>query len=305
MRCLTGGALLALFLAAAPAAQTPSALPELLAAASAHFDNYITQVAGIVCEEDYVQDVLSASVVRLGARGLIVPVHRTLRSDLLLVRVNEGSGWMQFRDVFEVDGEPVRDRTDRLAKLFLQPSSSIGVQIEAISKESARYNIGDVVRTINVPLLGLRVLNRRLQPNFRFHIDSPGDAGKRLPKSPSFAVPPGVVVLSFDETRVPRTMVRSPNGKNIPSRGRIWMNPAGPRIVMTELRVNSFPYEATIHVAYGDVPGIEVPMPVEMHELYLNLSASRRVEGAARYSNFRKFHVQVDEALVPDRRDDR
>jgi hypothetical protein len=40
--------------------------------------------------------------------------------------------------VFEVDGVPLRDRDERLVKLFLQPSSSGKTQIEQIVAECAR-----------------------------------------------------------------------------------------------------------------------------------------------------------------------
>ncbi len=46
---------------------------------------------------------------------------RDLKSDVLIVRGPAGERWMQFRDVFEVDGKPIRDRAERLAKLFLEP----------------------------------------------------------------------------------------------------------------------------------------------------------------------------------------
>jgi hypothetical protein len=62
------------------------------------------QLAGIVAEEDYVQDVRVASVHRRQRSGLPTVRHRELKSDLLLVRPVGADRWMQFRDVFEVDG---------------------------------------------------------------------------------------------------------------------------------------------------------------------------------------------------------
>ncbi|NBV79100.1 MAG: ABC transporter permease subunit, partial [Verrucomicrobia bacterium] len=45
--------------------------------------------------------------------------YRELRSDLLLVKLGDEDWWLQFRDVFEVDRRPVRDRDQRLYKLFV------------------------------------------------------------------------------------------------------------------------------------------------------------------------------------------
>ena len=92
----------------------------------------------------------------MNARGW--RVRRRLRSDLLLLRPEDAATWVQFRDVFEVDGEAVRDRQDRLAKLFLSGDLSTAKQVEEIRAQSARYNIGSVVRTMNVPVLPLAVL---------------------------------------------------------------------------------------------------------------------------------------------------
>ena len=56
-----------------------------------------------------------------------------MRSDLLLVRVPGRDGWLPFRDVYEVDGRAVRDRSERLKKLFIEaPETAVNAatQIE-------------------------------------------------------------------------------------------------------------------------------------------------------------------------------
>jgi hypothetical protein len=299
--------LIALFvgsLATSPRAQEPSApaaplpLPVILARAASYFEMYSGSVSGLVMEESYVQDVWQVN--RLGYRVTLRggPTHRTLKSDLLLVRPSESDAWMQFRDVFEVDGKPVRDRNDRLAKLFLQPSKSTAAQADKIIKESARYNIGDIERTINLPVLAMTVLDRRMQPNFQFHIDDTAGDSKILPKSPSFALRPDAVVVAFDEVQV-RTMITTPQGKNLRSHGRFWLAMPTAEVLMTEIRVDDFSLGAAIHVAYQKQPGLKVAVPIEMHELYENHLNTLKVEGAATYSNFREFNVKVDEEIAP------
>ena len=80
---------------------------------------YASHLSGLVMEESYVQDVeqINRFGYRTNTRGGVS--HRMLKSDLLLVRPQGSDAWMQFRDVFEVDGKAVRDRNDRLEKLFL------------------------------------------------------------------------------------------------------------------------------------------------------------------------------------------
>ena len=127
---------------------------------------------------------------RPGQRSYTGPLHRTLRSDLLLVHPVGADAWMQFRDVTEVDGKKLKDRNDRLARLFLEPSRNTAAQSRRIMDESARYNIGDIERNINLPVLALAVLDRRMQPGFRFALET----GRKyeLPKSASFVPPPEI-----------------------------------------------------------------------------------------------------------------
>ena len=75
---------------------------------------------------------LSATVFRGSWRMRTTPSERPrrrcrLRSDLLLVKTEADEGWVSFRDVYDVDGAPVRDRDDRLKKLFLEPSGRLRV----------------------------------------------------------------------------------------------------------------------------------------------------------------------------------
>ena len=76
--------------------------------------------------------------------------------------------WMAFRDVFDVDGKPVRDRGERLAQLFLNRSMSTDRQIRKILDESARYNIGDIQRNVNTPVYPLLFLETANQFRFKF-----------------------------------------------------------------------------------------------------------------------------------------
>ena len=85
--------------------------------------------------------------------------RRGSRSDLLLVKPVGAQDWLQFRDVYEVNGVAVHDRSDRLDEAVrgsdrVRRTRGCGPS----SSESARFNIGSVDRTMNVPLLPLRFL---------------------------------------------------------------------------------------------------------------------------------------------------
>ena len=76
--------------------------------------------------------------------------------------------WGTFRDVYEVDGQKVRDRERRLEKLFFAPKASEFEQAEAILNESSRYNLGRAYRNVNVPALGLLFLRPENQARLAF-----------------------------------------------------------------------------------------------------------------------------------------
>src|SRR5437868_12135800 len=160
---------LMVLLAVAPVvAQTPE-VDDVLDKASDYVAAYEKTFVGVVAEEAYRQEV--RGVGRVDQRGFTTEgqrQRRDLKSDMLLVRAAAGDRWIQFRDVFEVDGKPVRDRAERLAKLFLQPSASTQQQVDDIAAASARFNIGGVNRNVNLPVLALTVLEPQNRAWFSF-----------------------------------------------------------------------------------------------------------------------------------------
>jgi hypothetical protein len=219
----------------------------------------------------------------------------------LLVRAAGDDGYVQFRDVFEVDGHAVRDRRQRLVKLFLAPSEENARQAAQIIDESARYNIGRIERNINVPLLALMFMHPKNQSHFKFTIAAE-DRGvpKGLPESGHFAVSVDVLVLSFREKDTP-TLIRDPSSRRHEARssGRIWVETDTGRVLMTELIVDSSLVRSLIQVSYQSEPLVGFLVPVEMRESYASSPPSRyRIDGTATYGNFRQFTVRTNE-LVP------
>jgi hypothetical protein len=150
------------------AAQTP-ALDVTLERAARYVARFVEEFSSVVAEEAYSQDSLGNLPIVMPGRGGINTAsgppsrHRELKSDFLLVRIGQAD-WLPFRDVYEVDGQKVRDREGRLAKLFLQGSATSMEQARQISLESSRYNLGAMQRTINTPILSLLYLQLDAQP---------------------------------------------------------------------------------------------------------------------------------------------
>ncbi len=251
------------------------------------------QLSGIVAEESYRQTDL--------------PLGREveLKSDLLMVRPVGSDHYVGFRDVFEMNRRAVRDREDRLFKLFLDPSAATARQAQAIAQESSRFNIGDIERNVNVPTFALSILDPQNQPRFRFKTTS-----IRRAELIDVAAP-GAAVIEYDERQHP-TMIHNTAGDDAPSRGRFWLDAAGRALaseIVTESPGKRVPERviATIDVAYRAEPGIGPLVPSEMRERYelrmtstgLGQRPAERVEGVATYSRFRQFQVKVDEKIAP------
>ena len=278
------------------AAQPRPALEIVLERAGAYVLELQRQLAGIVAEEDYIQDVKVAngfpSTTRL---GLAAVRHRQLKSDLLLVRPVGADRWMQFRDVFEVDGRPVGDRNERLMKLFVTPSSATANQADQIAIESSRYNIGNLQRTVNLPVLALAILEPRGQPRFVFkRIEKGGQAQVRS----AAATAKTVWVIGYREVER-QTMIRTTNFRDMPARGRFWIEPDSGEVLATELIAEDLSVRGVITVGYEREPNLNVMVPIQMQERYDLRRGPSPVTGEANYRSFRQFQVKVDEKIAP------
>ncbi len=292
LRLTTGAVLIAMASPAAVSIQPPT-IADVLARAAVYVADVSRELAGIVAEERYVQTWTRTK----GTPP--TPDRRMLLSDLMLVRPEGAMTWIQYRDVFEVDGMPIRDRAERLTDLFLRPSASADVQIARIQEESARLNIGDIPRTLNTPLFALQFLSTDLQTRFRFKRagDRTSSAGNRAAADTgAFRVSTEIWVLQFDEVGSP-TIVGTADQKDVPARGRFWIEPATGRVLMSELIVGNRDRTGKIDVSYQSEPLLGLLVPIEMRERYEERRTKSRIEGVATYGRFRQFNVQVQEDI--------
>ena len=270
-------------------------LAEVLARAGRYVTEFERQLSGIVAEEQYAQEVRRFG---RGAGRLVNPMRIELRSDLLLVRGAPAAAWVQFRDVFEVDGSPVRDRTERLTELFATNPPSRDAQIRKILAESSRYNIGDIERNINAPLLALQFLEPANQPRFRFKRTTerqPTTVAEPAAPDEAFRVSVEMWAIQYEERQKP-TIIRTTTRKDLPSRGRFWIDPATGQVLMSELVAADRAVRATIDVSYQSEPLVGMLVPVEMRERYEGRKDASLIEGRAIYGRFRQ--VPVDRRLL-------
>jgi len=262
------------------------ALDVVLARAAAYVADYQKRLQGIVAEELYIQNLTASS----RGRVRFIREGRQLRSDVLLVKLGADDWWMQFRDVFEVDHRPVRDRDQRLSKLFIEAKSDARAQAQTIQDESSRYNLGPVLRTINIPIMAILFLEKGNQPGLEFKQGNPGNV-KRFG---DLAAADDIWVIEFRETGR-GTMVKGANNADIPSKGRIWLDSTTGRVLRTELITEDTRLRALVDVTYKTTPGIDCLVPGEMREIYLVRQTETRIDGKATYDKFRQFSVSTTE----------
>jgi hypothetical protein len=146
------------------------------------------------------------------------------------------------------------------------------------------------MRTINVPIMALFLLERNVQPMITFR---QGKAGN-VKRFAGLADADAIWMIEYREEQ-PGTMVKGVNNRDIPSHGRIWLDSRTGRVLQTELISEDTDLRADINVTYRVEPGLELLVPGEMREIYVVPRANLRIDGRATYGKFRQFTVMTTE----------
>ena len=265
--------------AAALAVQATSQAPEpsltvVLDRVTQYAETYERTFAAMAMEEQQTQ-----TLQRADGRE---KKSRVLRSDFLLIKT--GPDWAQvFRDVIEVDGKPIRNRDERLRKLFLEKPRTAVQQAQAIAAESRRHNIGPS-RQGNSPLLPMIFVHPRYVQRSRFSL-----AGS---------------VLTFEEVQLPTILgARHGSGprRDLPAKGTLTIDPASGRIVSGEFTATGPPDISSMALAvqYVEDPALKLMVPARARERYgvPVRPADDVLLVDSIYSNFRRFEVSVGEQI--------
>jgi hypothetical protein len=242
--------------------------------------DYGERYAGTVAHEHYVQ--------RAAGRP-----DRTLDSEFGIARMN--GSWLGVRDVVRVNGREISNRGDRLTTLFAKPYASARAMADAIAAESARYNIGPVLRTVNNPAIVLAILNA----------GGPSPVEFSLHGRPDTSTEP--IRIDFRERGSP-TVFRTQAGRDEPAEGFVVVEPDSWRMVTAEVRVGIIDRAGaigafgTISVSFSDEPRMGVRVPRRMTEMYTNLTGRSFATGEATYDRYRRFDITTSER--PETRSD-
>jgi hypothetical protein len=249
--------------------------PDSVASVQAFAERYQRDAPSLVAHEEYVQNATYSAT-----RG----TRQVTTAELVMVRLQGTAGWISFRDVLTVDKRQIGDRQERLLKLLQSPQPTALAQARAIARESARYNLGAVTRTMNVPDSALEYLQPRNAGRVQF---------ETLRNETIDGRP--VVVLRFREASGP-AVIRNLMGRDLLARGRVWAEPGSGEIVRTELLIEDRLSKGACTVDFNIDPRLGIRVPVRMTERY---STTREtIDAVATYSDFRRFAVSTGETLI-------
>jgi len=225
-------------------------------------------------------------------QGGPIIARRQLLSDVVMVQLKDRQ-WLSYRDVAEVDGSPVRNRTDRVRSLLLSQGAERDNQFRRINAESARYNLGDLRRDVNLPTVTLSLLRRLNQPRFEF---------KRAKDETVDGRP--CRVLTYKENVRP-TLIGTPNSGDIFIYGRVWIDQADGRARRTELRFERRSQgRSYIRVDFQPFEGLAILVPALMWEWHEGADQLGRIggdvtviQGLATYNKVRRFQVTTAEEI--------
>jgi hypothetical protein len=245
--------------------------------ARAYVERFIDSLSKVAAEERYSQE---AEWPRR---------KRTLRSDFVVVRDPGAKRWYTFREVLEVDGNPVQGaREGRLAFLMADPSADTLRKAQEITLAGLRHNVENI-GTVNNPLLAMSLLRAEYSHRFRFTV---GGREKKLG--------PAVRKVSFEEVHVPTVLTMEGN-RDLPAHGVMWIDEGTGRILKTELRLGEKPAVSTgrtssslgwappttIVTTFGFDEAVGIDVPLEMRDRYP--FQRNEVKGVATYGSFRRI----------------
>jgi hypothetical protein len=264
-------------------AQSPR---EILRRAGAYVVDYGESLASVVGEEHYTQQLIARE-------GGAVLESRVLRAEIAFVPLAGSREWQAVRNVISVDGQGVSGAAGRLERVLRDPPRAIAAQARIIGEESARFNLGPLRRTFNAPTMPLQFLHPSHQERFRFDRRREDViAGERA------------AVMRFRERRR-ATLIRSPEGQDVPVEGHVWIVPEDGRVLRASFYASDFlpddpgprTSRADLETIWRSDERLAMWVPDEMRERYsgpwTREGVAFDITGHAVYSNYRRFEVDI------------
>lgn len=256
-RTASGLALAVAVLLVAEVRGADTKLSELQQRTAEYVTTFVAALANIVGQEDF------------QARD------KKITSDMLLVSYpGSNIDLLIFRDVISVNGAALPNRQEHLLELFQAHFDNAVGRANQISSDSTQY-----VPAVLNPLFAIAFLQPRYQSRFKMEERNADTQWPRHTK-----------LLTFTETTKPTLLRTGMAGSlDVYTRGNAWIEEATGRVLQTELSIRFPDGVTTIKTTFTMDPRLQIMVPMTMQ--------TSKPEGKASYSNFRRFLVQVNEAI--------
>ena len=278
-------------LVAVVASSQPQSSPELISVvqrATEYVTQYEAELGNLIGSEEYVQNAVWLAPSGRGGNPMVAKrSQRRVSSDFLIIQV--GPEWAALRKANRVDGSKIKESEPAFEDSFDNSPEANHKRLLEMKAESTRYNIGDIIRSINLPTVALKVLRESEVSRFAFeHAGSSKIEGVQT------------WVVRFRE-QVSPTLVIGGQGEFLYSSGTLWIEPETGRVLRTEFSVENryapSRVKARSVVTYSEGKNIKLLVPSLMDEHYE--SEFNTVDCKAYYSNFRAFEVEVKFDIHP------
>jgi len=267
--------------------QPGSGFTTVLSSAMRYAMNYEQRFALLAADELYVQELqrppnpgsnLSRSNPGGGMQGGGAINQLIIKSDFLLVQLGgDGEGWMPFRDAYEVKGRKLRERNDRLLKLFTSNDRERFEKAARYSDDTNKHNLGNVARTINIPTLAMMFLHPRVNERFEFTDGGEDNIGGRIVRK-----------AIYKEVARP-TLIKTSRGRDLALTGFLWIDPFSGTVIKSELNAADPIVRCQVVVNFRLDEGLDLWVPEKMEEYYKAYSGLDDILATATYTNVRRI----------------
>jgi len=265
MRALLVAAVAITTLAGGRPISAQPALDDLIDRASRYVSGYERAFWLLAMDEEYVQWLErptnpGSNISRTNPGGGMVAgrqeSRRIAKADYVLVQAGPGRGWLPFRDILTLNGSEVTFAEDRLVRLLRTGTADAFDLATEMHEASRKHDVGNVTRTINIPMLGMMLLHPDVRERFTFKHEGDESIGGRE-----------VERLGYRETTRP-TLIRTTRGRDLGLTGRMWVESSTGVIVKTEMIAADPVVRAQVTVTFRRDGELGLWVPEKMEEYY-------------------------------------
>jgi len=257
-----------------------SSMADVLARAAQYVTAFTDPSRLIVCEESYRHTFLRLMVNSVGQLERLPQGGHEWVAELAIAATpheeKTGFPWIEFRDIVTLDRRPARDGVSRLGMLATQPWNDAGPEAMKITRETAGTQFGRLDRAVLLPRLACLFLHAANQPRFTFK-----KGGERKIEGIN------TWEVKYQEKATP-TIIFSTAGKDAPSTGSFWIDPATGQVLMSVLKngdSSALYDEMTVKYALDQAIGLW--LPTSLVDKTIDIEDEREVEGKGTFKKWR------------------